>query len=103
MINFYEFAKDFKEYLYSLGFTSLTMDCQTNYCYGKDYKKYFIVNSKYKSIWYRDYNSAEWSYLYDDIQPLYVTYLKQIASNLVKTDKQNNIKKAIEKIEKDFQ
>jgi hypothetical protein len=32
-----------------------------------------------------------------------VTYLKQIASNLVKVEKQNNIKKAIEEIEKDFQ
>lgn len=104
MVDFYEFARDFKEYLYSLGFISLTSDSQTNYFYGKDYKEYFCVNTEYNSIWYRETNIAKWSKFYDyDITPLNVSFLKQIASKLVKAEKQNNIKKAIEEINKDFQ
>lgn len=102
MVDFYEFAKDFNEYLYSLGFISLGTDSQINYYYGKDYENYFSVNTEYKSIWYRESNTARWSHL-DDITPLYVSYLKQIASNLVYANKQNNIKKAFEEINKDFE
>lgn len=105
MVDFNEFAKDFKEYLQSLGFISLATDGQTNYFYGKDdkdYKEYFCINYEYKSIWYRESNTAKWSKL-NDIPPLYVPYLKQIAAKLVKAYKQNNIKKAIEEINKDFQ
>ena len=102
MVDFYEFAKNFNEYLYSLGFISLGTDSQINYYYGKDYENYFSVNTEYKSIWYRESNTAKWAHL-DDIPPLYVPHLKQIAAKLVKTDKQNNIKKAIEEINKDFE
>ena len=101
MVDFNEFAKDFREYLYSLGFISLSSDFQTNYFYGKDYKEYFYVNYEYKSVWYRESNKDKWSKLYD-ITPLDVTYLKQLAAKLVKAEKQNNIKKAIEEINKDF-
>lgn len=103
MVDFNEFSKDFKEYLYSLGFISLTSDSQTNYFYGKDYKEYFCLNHEYQSVWYRETNIAKWSKLHDyDITHSNVSYLKQIASNLVKAEKQNNIKKAIEEINKDF-
>lgn len=101
MVDFYEFAKDFKEYLYSLGFISLTSDSQTNYFYGKDYKEYFCLNYEYNSIWYRETNYSKWDKINVFTQSN-VSYLKQIASNLVMTEKQNNIKKAIEEIEKDF-
>ena len=101
-VDFYEFAKDFREYLYSLGFISLTSDRQTNYFYGKDYKEYFCINHDYQSIWYRKTNYAKWDKI-NVFTSLNVSFLKQIASNLVKVEKQNNIKKAIEEIEKDFQ
>jgi hypothetical protein len=100
-VDFYEFSKDFNEYLYSLGFISLTSDSQTNYFYGKDYKEYFCLNHDYHSIWYRETNYSKW-YKIDLFTSLNVSFLKQIASNLVKVEKQNNIKKAIEEIEKDF-
>ena len=45
MLDFYEFAKNFKEYLYSLGFVSLSTDGNTNYFYGKDYEEFFWVHS----------------------------------------------------------
>ena len=102
MVDFYEFAKDFKEYLYSLGFISLSTDCQTNYFYGKDYKEYFCINHNYQSIWYRENNYARWGKI-DVFTHTNVSYLKQIASNLVYANKQNNIKKAIEEINKDFE
>lgn len=102
MLDFYEFAKDFKEYLYSLGFISLSTDGQTNYYYGKDYKEYFCVNYEYNSVWYRETNYSKWDKL-NNIIPEDEQFLKQIASNLVLTEKQNNIKKAIEEINKDFQ
>ena len=100
MVDFNEFAKDFKEYLQSLGFISMATDGQTNYFYGKD--DLFCVSYEYKSVWYRESNTAQWSVL-NDIPPLYVPYLKQIAVKSVKAYKQNNIKKAIEEINKDFE
>lgn len=102
MVDFYEFAKDFKEYLYSLGFISLSSDSQTNYFYGKDYKEYFCINHNYQSIWYRETNYSRWGKI-NVFTHTNVSYLKQIASNLVKSEKQNNIKKAIEEINKDFE
>ena len=101
MLDFYEFAKNFKEYLYSLGFISLSTDSQTSYFYGKDYKEYFCLNYEYNSIWYRETNYSKWDKI-NDFTHSNVSYLKQIASNLVKSEKQNNIKKAMEEIEKDF-
>lgn len=102
MLDFYEFAKNFKEYLYSLGFVSLSTDGNTNYFYGKDYKEYFWVHSKYESVWYRKSNNSIWDKV-DNITPKDEQYLKQLAAKLVLTEKQNNIKKAIEEINKDFQ
>ncbi|MBO7694769.1 MAG: hypothetical protein J6T10_19305 [Methanobrevibacter sp.] len=100
MIDFNEFAKDFKKYLQSLGFISVATDGQTNYFYDKD--DLFCINYEYKVVWYRESKTAKWSDL-KDISPLYVPYLKQIAAKLVKTYKQDNIKKAIEEINKDFE
>ena len=102
MLDFREFAKDFREYLYSLGFISLTTDNQTNYFYGKDYKEFFCVNHDYESVWYRETIYSKWAKI-NGINPLDVKYLKGIASKLVKDFKQNNIKKAIEEINKDFE
>ena len=102
MLDFYEFANNFKEYLYSLGFISLSTNGNTNYFYGKDYEEYFWVHSKYESVWYRFANTSSWSKV-DNITPKDEQFLKRIAVKVVKDKKQNNIKKAIEEIEKDFQ
>ena len=102
MVDFYEFAKDFKEYLYSLGFISLTSDNQVKYFYGKDYKEYFNLMYEYQSIWYRENYYSKW-YKINVFTHLNVSNLNQIASKLVKAEKQNNIKKAIEEINKDFE
>lgn len=102
MLDFYEFANNFKEYLYSLGFISLSTNGNTNYFYGKDYEEYFWVHSKYESVWYRLANTSSWSKV-DNITPKDEQFLKRIAVKVVKDKKHNNIKKAIEEIEKDFQ
>jgi hypothetical protein len=102
MVDFYEFAKDFNEYLYSLGFISLTSDNQVKYFYGKDYKEYFNLMYEYQSIWYRENYYAKWDKI-NVFTHTNVSNLKQIASKLVKAEKQNNIKQAIEEINKDFE
>lgn len=102
MVDFYEFAKDFNEYLYSLGFISLTSDNQVKYFYGKDYKEYFNLMYEYQSIWYRENYYAKWDKI-NVFTDTNVSNLKQIASKLVKAEKQNNIKQAIEEINKDFE
>lgn len=101
MLNFYEFAKNFKEYLYSLGFVSLSTEGQSNFFYGKNYEEYFWIHYKYESVWFRISNTATWDKV-NDITHEDEQFLKQLAAKLVKDNKQNNIKKAIEEIEKDF-
>ena len=102
MLDFYEFANNFKEYLYSLGFVSLSTDVQTNFFYGKNYEEYFWIHYKFESVWYRKSNQSVWDRV-GNITPKDEQFLKQLAAKLVKDFKQNNIKKAIEEIEKDFQ
>ena len=102
MLDFYEFAKNFKEYLYSLGCASLSTNGNTNYFYGKDYEEYFWVHFKYESVWYRKFNQSAWD-RFDNITPKDELFLKQLAVKVIKDVKQNNIKKAVEEIEKDFQ
>ena len=102
MLDFYEFANNFKEYLYSLGFASLSTNGNTNYFYGKDYEEYFWVHSRYESVWYRLAHTSSWSKV-DNITPKDEQFLKQLAVKVVKDSKQNKIKKAMEEIEKDFQ
>ena len=101
MLDFYEFAKNFKEYLYSLGFISLSTDGNINFFYGKDYEEYFWVHSKYESVWYRKSNHSNWDKV-DNITSEDEQFLKQLAAKLVKDFKQNKIKKAMEEIEQDF-
>lgn len=102
MLDFYEFANNFKEYLYSLGFVSLSTDGQTNFFYGKNYEEYFWIHYKFESVWYRKSNQSAWDRV-SNITTKDEQFLKQLAAKLVKDFKQNNIKKAIEEIEKDFQ
>lgn len=102
LLDFNIFAMNFHEYLYSLGFVSLSADGTSSYFLGKDYEEYFWIHHKYESIWYRESNTARWEKM-DNITPEDEQFLKQLAAKLVKIYKQNNIKKAIEEIEKDFQ
>ena len=102
MLDFYEFANNFKEYIYSLGFVSLSTDGQTNFFYGKNYEEYFWIHYKFESVWYRKSNQSAWDRV-SNITTKDEQFLKQLAAKLVKDFKQNNIKKAIEEIEKDFQ
>ena len=103
MLDFNIFAMNFHEYLYSLGFVSLSSDGISDYFLGKDYEEYFGIhhNHKHESVWYRESNTSRWEKL-DDITPEDEQFLKQLAAKLVKIYKQNNIKKAMEEIEKDF-
>lgn len=86
----------------------------TNLCYRKDeyiYNIYFTLGSfemfcierrkDNHNIWYRETNYSKW-YKINLFTPLNVSFLKEIASKLVKAEKQNNIKQAIEELEKDF-
>ena len=101
LLDFNIFAMNFHEYLYSLGFVSLSSDGISDYFLGKDYEEYFGIHYNYESVWYRISNTATWDKV-NDITPEDEQFLKQLAAKLVKIYKQNNIKKAIEEIEKDF-
>ena len=79
----------------------MSTDGISDYFLGKDYEEYFEIHYKYESVWYRESNTAKWEKL-DNITPEDEQFFKLLAAKLVKKYKQNNIKKAIEEIEKDF-